>query len=54
MLNSMHRQREAKTEPLQALIAEKKMEFVGLCPEHEALHEREMEENELINYFKHK
>lgn len=51
MLNSMQSQREAKTEQLQAFIAEKKMELVRLCTEYEALHETEMEETKLINHF---
>lgn len=54
MLNSMQSQREAKTEQLQALIAKDKMELVRLCTEYEAVHETEMEENELINHFRQK
>ncbi|XP_011617457.1 intraflagellar transport protein 20 homolog isoform X1 [Takifugu rubripes] len=54
LLNSMRRQREAKTQQLQALIAEKKMELERLCTEYEALHKIEMEENDFINQFMQK
>uniref|UniRef100_H3DIH6 Intraflagellar transport 20 homolog (Chlamydomonas) n=1 Tax=Tetraodon nigroviridis TaxID=99883 RepID=H3DIH6_TETNG len=54
LLNSMQRQREAKTQQLQALIAEKKMELERLCTEYEALHKIEMEGNDFINQFMQK